>query len=160
MEAITGFTGILVFTGQSIEGIVQLRAFFKDVSLAPRRSAALLDEMENLTGTLSDIQQLVASLEDTPKETLNTGASFNTSILQSNLKSCADDVAVWVKHTRNADPREEKGIKAFFRRVKVAANTKGFEELGRKIPSHQQRIGISLSVLGRYVEFPAHSARV
>ena len=57
MEAIgiaASFTGIL-FAGQAIEGVIQLRTFFKDVSLAPRRTAELLKDLDALTDPLSEI---------------------------------------------------------------------------------------------------------
>jgi hypothetical protein len=40
MEAVAvtaSFTGILAFVGQPLDGILRLKDFFKDVSLAPRR---------------------------------------------------------------------------------------------------------------------------
>lgn len=150
MEAV-GLAAIAAFAGQAIEGIIKLRAFFNDVSLAPRRTADLLGDMESLENTLLDIQQLITTLERSSIEKLDTGAEFNTSILKSHLKACAEDIALWVKVTREADPRSEKGLKAFFKKVKIAADKSGFAELGRKISTHRQRIGISLSVLGRYV---------
>ncbi len=154
MEAVgiaASFTGILAFAGQAIEGIIQLRTFFKDVSLAPRRTGELLNNMDSLNNTLSEIQELIAALGKKSKDKLNTGATLNTSILRRHLEACADDVATWVKVTRSADPRSEKGLRTFFRKVKIAVDKSGFEELGKQIFSHQQRIGISLSILGRCV---------
>ena len=152
MEAVgaaASLTGILGFAGQAIDGIIQLRAFFKDVSLAPRRTGELLNNIESLSDTLSDIHKLITILGAKPKKELNPEAEFNTSILQFHVKACVDDVVDWVKVTKKADPRSEKGLKAFFRKVKIAVDKSGFEEMGRKISSHQQRIGISLSILGR-----------
>jgi hypothetical protein len=119
--------------------------------LALRRTADLLNDLESLTDTLSDIQQLVTTLERTSTEKLATGATFNTSILKSHLKSCTDDVMTWVKVTKNADPRSKKSLKAFFRKVKIAADKSGFNKLGRKISGHREFIRISLSIVGRYV---------
>lgn len=150
--AAASVTGILGFAGQAIDGIIQLRAFFRDITLAPRRTEDLLKDMESLTDTLADIQRLVATLERIPEDMLKSGAALNTAILKSHLKGCADDIATWVKVTENADPRSEKGLKAFFRKVKIATNKSGFEEFGKKLSSHQQRIGISLSVLGRSLD--------
>jgi hypothetical protein len=154
MEAVgaaASLAGILAFAGQAIDGIIQLRAFFKDVSLATRRTGELLDNIESLSDTLSDIQKLVSKIEEKSKDKPSTEAEFNTSILQLQVKACAEDVVGWVKATKKADPRSEKGLRAFFRKVKIAVDKSGFEELERKISSHQQRIGISLSILGRCV---------
>lgn len=52
----TSLTGIAALTGQAIEGIIQLRAFFEDVSLAPRRTVDLLKHIESLRDTLTEIQ--------------------------------------------------------------------------------------------------------
>jgi len=151
LKIATNVPGILASAGQAIEGIVQLRAFFKDISLAPRRTGELLKDMESLIDTLADIQQLLTTLDRSSSEELDARATFNTSILKWNLKSCAEDIAIWVKVTKGADPRSEKGLKAFFKKVKIAVDKSGFEELGNKISSHRQRIGISLSILGRQV---------
>jgi hypothetical protein len=152
MEAVgvaASFAGLLGFAGQAINGIVQLRAFFKDVKLAPRRTEDLLKDMDILTDTLEEIRQLVTVLDGTSEDELRSGAKVNTSILKSHLMSCAEDISKWVKVAKEADPRSEKGLRAFFRRVKIAADKGGFEELGNRLSSHQQRIGISLQVLGR-----------
>src|SRR4051812_43380300 len=100
MEAVgvaASFTGILAFTGQAIEGIIVLRAFFKDVSLAPRRTGELLENLERLSETLLDIKELIDALAEKSSEKLNAGAGFNTTILRGHLKACAEDVASWVK---------------------------------------------------------------
>jgi hypothetical protein len=144
-------TRLAAAAGQALEGIIQLRAFFKDVSLAPRRIADLLNDLESLEKTLSNIQQLVTTLERTSTEQSRPGAGLggNTGILKAHLKACADDIVRWVKITKEADPRSEKGIKGFFKKVKIAADKSGFAELGGKISTHRQRIGMRLSVLGR-----------
>jgi hypothetical protein len=146
---VASFTGILAFTGQAIEGVLQLRRFFKDITLAPRRTGELLRDLEGLGKTLSEIEELVVTLQGCGS--MEAGAAATGQILKTHLTSCADDVTMWVGVTRRADPRSEKGLKAFFRKVKIVADKSGFEEFGRKISSHQQRLGISLSVLGRSV---------
>jgi hypothetical protein len=61
------------------------------------------------------------------------------------------EVTDWVQVTTDSDPSSENGVWAFFKKVKVAVNKSGFEEMGRKISGHRQRLGLSLSVLGRCV---------
>jgi hypothetical protein len=61
------------------------------------------------------------------------------------------EVTEWVQMTKDSDPSSEKGVRAFFKKVKVVVDNSGFEEMGRKISAHRQRLGLSLSVLGRCV---------
>jgi len=61
------------------------------------------------------------------------------------------EVTAWVQVTKDSDPSLEKGVRAFFKKVQVAVDNSGFEEMGRKISAHRQRLGLSLSVLGRCV---------
>jgi len=151
----SSFAGILAFVGQSLNGILKLRAFFKDISSAPRRINDLLKEMDDLRDVMTQIQQFVNLLERTPEEKLKGTHAIHTIVLKAHVQSCADDIEAWVSFTEKLDPRTEKGVRAFFRNVKVVADKTGFEEFGKKISGHEQRIGITLSVLGRLV----HRAR-
>ncbi|KAH8747711.1 hypothetical protein BGZ57DRAFT_1010950 [Hyaloscypha finlandica] len=144
----SSLASIGAFSGQALQGINQLHAFFKDVSLARQRTTDLLDELQFLTSTLTDIQQLVARLDQA-----SLFATFTSiSNLKSQLKICAMEVTAWVQVTKDLDPSLEKGIRAFFKKVKVAVDNSGFEEMGRKISAHRQRLGLSLSVLGRCMD--------
>jgi ABC-type transporter Mla subunit MlaD len=157
----SSLASIGAFTGQALQGIDQLRKFVKNFSLARQRTADLLDELQFLTSTLTDIQQLVARLEQVsnnssnPQAVLSTTAS-NISTLKSQLMTCAMEVTAWVQVTKYSDPSSEKGVRAFFKKVKVAIDNSGFEEMGRKILAHRQRLGLSLSVLGRCVTTALH----
>jgi hypothetical protein len=151
----SSLTSIGAFSGQALQGINQLHAFFKDVFLARQRTAYLLDELQFLTSTLTDIQQLVARLEQASNDSANPQAVLlttvsNVSTLKSHLKTCAMEVTAWVQVTKDSDPSSEKGVRAFFKKVKVAVDNSGFEEMRRKILGHRQRLGLSLSVLGGY----------
>ena len=152
----SSLASIGAFTGQALQGINQLHAFFKGVSLARQRTADLLDELQFLTSTLTDIQQLVARLEQASNDSANQQvalfATFTSiSNLKSQLETCAMEVTAWVQVTKDSDPSLEKGVRAFFKKVQVAVDNSGFEEMGRKISAHRQRLGLSLSVLGRCV---------
>jgi hypothetical protein len=96
---------------------------------------------------LWEIEELMETLQG--HEIVNAGAASNSLVLKAHMSSCAGDVTLWVAMARRADPGTEKGLKAFFRKVKIAADKSGFEELGKKISNHRERVGISLSVLGR-----------
>lgn len=145
----SSFAGILSCAGQSINGIIKLKAFFSDVSSAPRRISELIRELDDLRDVMTQIEQLVEMLEQTPESKLRGTYSLNTAALRDHTKSCAKNIGDWVAFAERLDPRTEKGIRAFFKKLKVASDKRGFEEFGNKISCHQQRIGISLSVLGR-----------
>lgn len=147
---------ITAFTGQALQGINQLHAFFKDVSLAQQRTTDLLDELQFLTTTLEGIQQLITGLYEASNNSANPENTFSTvlphlSSLEALLETCVKDVTVWVRVTKDSDPRSEKGIRAFLKKLKVAVDKSGFEEIERKIANHKVRLGLSLSVLGMYV---------
>ncbi|PMD40887.1 hypothetical protein L207DRAFT_633832 [Hyaloscypha variabilis F] len=156
MEAVritSNFAGILTIVGQSIDGILKLKAFFEDVSTAPQRFEDLLKDISDLQDVMIQIQEFVDLLGREPAEKLQGTNTPKTTILQANLTSCATDIEAWVQLTGKMNPRTETGIRGFFRKVKVAADKRGFEQFGKKISSHQQRIGLNLSVLGRSFDY-------
>ncbi len=55
--------GILASGSGAIHGIMELCAFFKDVSLALGRTGDLLNELETLKNTLWEVQRLLATFE-------------------------------------------------------------------------------------------------
>jgi len=148
---VSSLAGIAAFTGQALDGIIKLRAFWKDVAGAETTSLELVNELENLTATLTDIKQLVASLDDVSDDRADPEAMIGLSSLTTNLTCCLEDVVTWVRVVKNADPSSATGIRAFLKKMKVAADKSGIQEISRKVSSHQKRLGLSLSVLGRYV---------
>jgi hypothetical protein len=152
----SSLTSIAAFTGQALQGINQLHAFFTDVSLAQQRTTDLLDELQFLTTTIRGIQQLITGLYEASNNSANPEINFSTvlpylSSLESDLQTCVKDVTVWVRVTKDSDPSSEKGIRAFLKKLKVAVDKSSFEEIERKIANHKDRLGLSLSVLGMYV---------
>ncbi|KAN0095184.1 hypothetical protein V8E51_015895 [Hyaloscypha variabilis] len=156
MEAVgiaSSFAGILTIVGQSIDGILKLNAFFKDVSTAAQRFEDLLKDISDLQDVMIQIQEFVDLLGREPAEKLQGRNMPKTTILQVNPTSCATDIEAWVQLIEKMNPRTETGIRRFFRKVKVAADKRGFEQFGKKISSHHQRIGLNLSVLGRSFDY-------
>jgi hypothetical protein len=147
---------IAAFTVQALQGIKQLHAFFKDVSLAQQRTTDLLNELLFLATTLRGIQQLITGLYEASNNSANPENAFSTvlphlSSLESHLETCVKDVTVWVRVAKDSDPSSEKGIRAFLKKLKVAVDKSSFKEIERKIAGHKVRLGFSLSVLGMYV---------
>ena len=150
---VSSLVGIAAFTGQALEGIIKLRAFFKDLTGAEKTTSDLVDELESLITTLTDIKQLVAASKNVsdarsrPHATISLGLSS----LTTSLTSCVEDVTVWVEVIKNADPSSATGIRAFLKKMKVAVDKRGFQEIARKISGHRQRLGVGLSTLDRYI---------
>ncbi|KAE9379635.1 hypothetical protein N431DRAFT_478594 [Stipitochalara longipes BDJ] len=142
--------------GQALDGINQLRTFFKDVTGARQKTADLLKELEGLTTTLADIRRLIISfqLNDGESDYKSAEAAITPylSSLASSLEPCVQDVSTWIQAIENVDPTSKKGWRRFFKKVEVAVGKSGFQEMGGKISSHQQQLGICLSVLGRSLD--------
>lgn len=152
MDGVTiaaSFAGILTLVAQSIDGILKLKTFFNNFSTAQQRFGDLLEDINELHDAMKHIQQFVDLLEREPNERLEGTYTLNTAMLQAHLTSCATDIEAWVKVTEKMNPTTETGLRLFFRKFKVAADKTGFEQFRRKICSHQQHLGISLSLLGR-----------
>jgi len=152
----SSLASITAFTGQALQGINQLHAFFKDVSLAQQRTTDLIDELHFLKTTLGGIQQLITGLYEASNFSANPENTFSTvlphlSSLESHLETCVNDVTVWVRIAKDSDSSSEKGIRSFLKKLKVAVDRSSFEEIERKIADHKVRLGLSLSVLGMYV---------
>ncbi len=134
----SSLVSIAAFTSQALQGINQLHAFFKDVSLAQQRTTDLLDKLQFLTTTLKDIQQLTTGLYAASNNSSKPGNTFSTvlphlSSRESDLETCVKDVTIWVCVTKDSDPSSEKGIRAFLKKLKVAVHKSGFKEIERKI---------------------------
>jgi hypothetical protein len=152
----SSLASIAASASQALQGINQLHAFFKDVSLAQQKTTDVLDELQFLTTTLRGIQQLITGLCEASNNSLKLENTFSTvlpylSSLESDLETCVKDVTIWVHVTKDSDPSCEKGIRAFLKKLKVAVDKSSFEEIERKIANHKARLGLSLSVLGLYV---------
>ncbi|PMD34397.1 hypothetical protein L207DRAFT_570988 [Hyaloscypha variabilis F] len=151
---VSSLVGIAAFTGQALDGIIKLRSFFKDLTGAEQTTSDLVDELESFITTLTDIKQLVATSKNVSDARANPEAmtSLGISSLTTSLASCVEDVTAWVEVIKNADPSTATGIRAFLRKMKVAADKRGFQDIARKILGHRQRIGVGLSTLGRALD--------
>ncbi|TPX06762.1 uncharacterized protein E0L32_002258 [Thyridium curvatum] len=151
-----GFTGILGFVGQSLNGLVKLREFFVQVKRAPKKVADLLQDIEELHATLNDVRQLAGLFSD--DDIPSAGAKRpDISSLLANVRSCTEDIVEWAQVAEDLDPGSLTGLRSFFRRAKVAAEKTLFEEFGKRITNHQHKIGLSLSILGRSLDYLSHT---
>ncbi|KAH8891264.1 hypothetical protein GQ53DRAFT_866126 [Thozetella sp. PMI_491] len=156
MEAVgvaASLVGIVAFVGQSIDGLGKLKAFFDDVKKAKKKISALLSDIDELQDMLLRVQRLGEVFNQDAANSLPASSLPDFSALQMNVEACGEDILIWVKAAQELDLGSAIGLRAFFQRARVAAEKALFEEFGRKIASHRQRIGLSLSVLGRSLDF-------
>ena len=152
MEVIGGvasIVGIVGFTGQAVTGLLQLRQLLKDAATAKGTVNHVLETIDLLSSTLKEVERVVGIIETLPQHQINGRAILETGALKYQTKACARDVTEWILAAKKLDPRSRKGIKAFLRKIKVAAGKEDLKQLGEAISSHQQRIAIGLSLLGR-----------
>ncbi|KAN0114490.1 hypothetical protein V8E51_004034 [Hyaloscypha variabilis] len=151
---VSSLIGIAAFSSQALDGIIKLRAFFKDLTGAEQTTSDLVDELESLVTTLRGVKQLVANFEDFSDARVEQEAmtSLGLSSLTLNLTYCVEDITTWVGVIKNVDPSSATGIRAFLKKMKVAADKRGFQEIVRKISGHRQRLGVGLSILGRVLD--------
>ncbi len=94
---VSSLAGIAAFTGQALDGMIKLRAFFKDLTGAEQTTSDLVDEVESLITTRTDIKQLVAASKNVSDARANPEAmiSLGISSLTTSLTSCVEDVTAW-----------------------------------------------------------------
>ena len=161
MEAVgaaSSIAGILSLAGQTIEGIIKLRGFVKDVKSSPKIVNTFLRDVESFQDSLSQTQQLISQLPDprpatfTPPDVIcePPNAIIPNQALESlnwRLGECAKDVDEWLRVANKLNPGSATGAEAFFKKLRVAVNKDGFSEFHSQIARHQRGLGISLSVI-------------
>jgi hypothetical protein len=145
LGAASSVAGILSLVGQSIDGIIKLRGFVKDVKNASKTLDNFLRDVDSFQGSLSQIQQLLVQL---PKEQSIVTAQLDLQSLNWQLKTCRDDIKEWLHLANSLDLGSSGRIETFFKKLRVAVNKDGFSEFHRQIGRHQRGLNISLSVLG------------
>lgn len=144
--AATGIAGLISLAGQTIQGIIKLKTFFVDVSRSQKTIAEFLHDIECLNRTLEDVRSLLLKMQ---RQTIISNSDGSVTTLEAYLKDCSTDIKEWIKVAEKIDPASKTGAEAFFKRFRVAVNKRGISDLGRRVTNHQQRIGTSISVLGR-----------
>jgi hypothetical protein len=148
LGAAASVAGILSLVGQSIDGIIKLRGFVKDVKNSPKTLGTFLHNVDSFHTSLSQIQQLLNQL---PEEQPIATTQLDLQTLNWQLEACAGDIKQWLDLSRMLDLKSSSAIEAFFKKLRVAANKDGFSEFHNQIARHQRGLNISLSVLGPYV---------
>lgn len=156
MEVVGGVgsvVGILAFTGQALKGLIALKQILRDVAGAKVTVQQVLEAMTLLEATIVEVEQVIKMI-DTVSNTNVATVILETSALDLQVRACQKEIKEWVILARKLDPTLKKGFRAFLKRLKVVSGEKDLKGFAERIASHQQRIGISISLLGRYVEVP------
>ncbi|KAB5584754.1 hypothetical protein GE09DRAFT_1227 [Coniochaeta sp. 2T2.1] len=154
MEAVgaaASIAGLLGLVGQSIDGLVKLRRFFVFARDAPAKLKELIDDIAALRETLDQTQKVLKGLQDDYLYPTHLHKELLDELIAS-ITLCERDVSAWDKNARDSNNGTWKGVKAFFRKAKLAADKDWFDELKEKIAGHQRRVTLSLSVLGRTMD--------
>lgn len=140
LGATASVAGLLSLVAQSIDGIVRLRGFVRDVKRAPATLGLFLENVDAFQGSLIQIQELLAQVPP--------AANLDLLALEWQLEACFYDIKQWLHEAQKHDIPSVSGVRAFFKQLRVATNKDGFSEFHSQIARHQRGLQISLSVLG------------
>jgi hypothetical protein len=150
LAAASSVAGVLSLAGYTIDGIVRLHDFFKDVSSASRTIEIFLKSINSLIKLMEDVKTLLESLAE--RGTLpgvDIGEGMKIAALQIQLEDCSKDVYIWLNLARQHHPGFCTGSRAGFRKFWVAVKKTSVRGIIEDIREHRHGILASLSVLGR-----------
>lgn len=145
--AAAGVAGLIGLAGQTIQGIIKLKTFFGDLSRSQTTILEFLYDIESLNHTLADVRSLLSKIQTQATISSSDGS---VTTLEAYLVVCSTDIKEWIKIAEKIDPASRNRAEAIFKQFQVAVNKRGISDIGRRVTNHQQRIGTSISVLGRY----------
>ena len=147
VASVAGVVGILGVVGHTIQGILKIKEFVHDTSIASRTVKRFLDAVDNLERSLRAISDLIDRL---PEEWLVGAEARNTGILASLVAKCRADIDALVKELpiHNADSLTTK--KSIFKKILVATHETAYNKFHQNVERHLSGIQLILSVLGRY----------
>jgi len=154
LGAAASIAGVLSLAGQTVDGILKLQNFFKDVSSASRTIERFLHDISLLIKTIEDVRSLLSCASDA------LGTDLKIVALEIQLQDCSKDVYEWLRLAKDHHPGLSTGTKAGFKKFWVAANKAGVSGLEQEIRRHRHSLVASLSVLGRYVDSLLHNIYV
>ncbi len=138
MEALgvaASVAGVLSLVGQSIHGITQLQDVVKAFQKALETQRFFLQEVDFFQSGLGQVQLL---LEQLSTDFHSSICQLDLEPLQWQMSNCRADVKRWLEDSKQVDPASFEGIRAFFKRLRVAANKEGFSEFRSRIARHQR----------------------
>ena len=152
MEGVAAASSILTvlsLVGHSIEGVVNLRDFFVEVSVSLKTVDSLLLDLNTLIQTLFDVQNYLKKLESMTEISqeleVTTIASF-----RGQLESCNKHVIEWLLIARDLRIPSDQGSKAWLRSLRVFFNQNTLRTMREGVDKHRQAFLVSLALLGRW----------
>jgi len=146
LAAASSIAGVLSLAGQTVDGVVKLQGFFKDVAGASRTVERFLHDINLLIKTIEDVRALLNTISNV---LTSSGADLKVAALEIQLQDCSKDVYGWLGLARDHHPGFSIGSKASFKKFWVSANKAGVLGIEQEIKGHQHSLVASLSVLGR-----------
>ena len=146
LSVASSIAGLLSLTGQTLDGVVKLHGFFKDVSSASRTVERFLLSINQLMKLMADVETTLQAISDCPTY---SGEDFKVAALAIQLEDCSKNVFRWLQLARDHHPGFSTGSKATFRRFWIAVNKGQVRDILYEIKEHRHGILASLSVLGR-----------
>lgn len=146
--ATANIAAIVSIAGQALDGIIRLRAFFKDCASASKTIDRFLRDLNSLIQTLEDVKCIISTLGDAGPTSFERRTILSSLHIQ--LEDCSKDAYDWVRIAAEQHPKLTTGSKATFKKFLVAANKDSIEGVFKEITSHRENITLKLSVIGRY----------
>lgn len=151
LAAASSVAGVLSLAGCTIDTIVRLHDFFKDVSSASKTIERFLQSINSLIKLMEDVKALLQSVAECQ---ILPGVDIRIAALQIQIEDCSKDVYSWLSIAREHHPGFSKGTKGGFKKFWVAVNKASMKSISEDIREHRHGIVASLSVLGRQVVYP------
>jgi hypothetical protein len=148
MEVAGLVLGATAFAGQSISGIIKLKSYFKSYKSAPSKVKTLHNEFDALHSTLCDVQRILDTCAGEGGEISRSDlSSEHLSALRSRMERCNNDVQEWENVSKSVDINSAVGLRAFGRKLKVAANQDLFDEITSALSRHRQGVNDCLTMM-------------
>ena len=145
--AIAAFTGVIGFVGQSIDGIVKLRQFFRNAHSSPKRIRQLLHDFNDLLVCLEKVRSLLIHLQNAASKDPTMLELRELRDVEQEIRKCKKDIETWVQIAEYHDLRSKSGIHGFFNRLRIAASQDEIVEFQSRVTFHTSKMGMHVSIL-------------
>jgi hypothetical protein len=152
LAAASSISAVVSLAGQTIDGIIKLHSFFKDVKGASRTIEKFLRDINLLINTIEDVRHLLTNVsgDQQPEDEAQVEIpGFRVAALEIQMQDCSIDNYEWLKIVQEHHPEFSSGTKASFKKFWVAVNKAGMQGISQEIRDHRNNIVASLVVLGR-----------
>jgi len=145
--AIAAFTGVIGFIGQSIDGIVKLRQFFRNAHSSPKRLRSLLRDFEGLLVSLEKLRSLLRHLQTAASKDPTVLEAIEVGAIDQEIRKCKRDIETWVQVAEHHDLKNSTGLQGFFNRLRIAASQDEIAEFQSRVTLHTSKMGVNILIL-------------